>query len=99
MLRRLSQAFLVRFRPVNLLVLKAQRQKILAASQSQDGMVSQELDPDMMGLASPSPDDMMSPLPDDETVASLQTILELLHQKRFELESLFRYLGQSNKQR
>ena len=90
-------AFLVRFRPVNLLVLKAQRQKAIAASQSQDGMVSQELDADMLGLPSPSPDDFSSPLPDDETVASLQTILELLHQKRFELESLFRYLGTENR--
>ena len=91
-------AFLLRFRPVNLLVLRAQKNEQnakLARSQSDAG-ASQEASQDgsiadLIPSPSPSPDgDIVQP--GDATVASLQQILELLHQKRFELESLFRFL-------
>ena len=91
-------AFLSRFRPVNLVVLRAQRRaRDLAATQSQ-----QSLDPtqetqepmdesDGFGDASSSAAALEDGA-DDPALASLQRILDLLHKNRFELESLFRYL-------
>lgn len=92
-------AFLLRFRPVNLLVLRAQKNEAnakLARSQSDAGAATQEASQDgaiedLIPSPSPSPDGEAGQ-PGDATVASLQQILELLHQKRFELESLFRFL-------
>jgi len=82
-------AFLLRFRPVNLLVLRAQRTKsAFGATASLEGIPSQEMPGE--DFASLQPD--APPLDDEASLASLQQILDLLHQKRFELESLFRFL-------
>lgn len=95
-------AFLARFRPVNLVVLRAQRRaRDRAASQSQ-----MSLDPTQETQEPPMDEDMTGDVPtaaadggDDPALASLQTILELLHKNRFELESLFRYVSRTPRAR
>jgi hypothetical protein len=84
-------AFLVRFRPVNLLVMRAQRSKSAFGSTSSLEGPSQEMPGE--DFASLNPDIAATAFADEEAnLASLQQILDLLHQKRFELESLFRFL-------
>jgi len=84
-------AFLVRFRPVNLLVMRAQRSKSAFGSTSSLEGPSQEMPGE--DFASLNSDIAATAFADEEAnLASLQQILDLLHQKRFELESLFRFL-------
>ena len=82
-------AFLARFRPVNLVVLRAQRREAQQATQQ-----SLSLDPTQETF-DPSLDYDPDASPDMDGAAvdtALQSILDLMHKNRFELESLFRYL-------
>jgi hypothetical protein len=87
--------FLNRFRPVNLLVMKAQRIKRSVSAFSSLASQSQEASLEMGDVdAQPEAD-----ADDDAAVASMERLLEFLHAQRFQLESLFRFLDQDGESR